>query len=74
MNKDTAEAYVNLTELRSGQIVLKEVSEEFDKAMRQILENPSSDPYVAMRNIGNAQALHKLLKKFDLAKQVTESK
>ena len=61
-----AESLLRLTENNDGKLLIKELSEDFDKAMRNVLYCPDEELRAAR---GHARALHEQLKKFEDARK-----
>jgi hypothetical protein len=66
MDQKSAEAYVRLANNSDGRVLLKNLADEFDKAMKGLLYAKPEDIFTAQ---GHARALHEQLKKFSDAEK-----
>lgn len=70
--KEWAERLVRLTQSADGQVFLRELQDEFDKAMKELLY-ADADTIFSVQ--GRARGLHEMLKKFsDAAKTLNKLK
>jgi hypothetical protein len=71
MDAEKAEAYLNAAANPAGRVVINDIKEDFDKAMRAVLKCPEEE---LQTRRGEARALEKILERFDSATKVMEAR